>query len=413
MPYRYTNLRIENHRASNQFPTNFPLSLWRVAIAAAEETIQGGPLTSAWLNLFQSHLSQSRKDYLCWRKDLAESTEMRRAYSAMYGRYFSRALLSSVFQITDFVPIQGDRTVIGGGVEVRRVENGDMPDWIAWDPIAGYYVLVEAKGNLTGGNRAFLHNEPKCIRMGMDQFSRVSVKHGVRQSIPTLNWVVANLWATDDRTNKSVSLLWHQVKKDFDSSSQQVAQYAASIREHRIKKLAALFDREERSDDSKELSGPVIHLSIKTKDDPLPTVVAEEQATIPDTEEAGLYIPIEEEFRSTHEVETSRTIAETPEPEQQVPLEQPAKEPHQGKYLVSIVTPLGIRPINDKADFDAALSIQDRVRETDEPILVYGLSTNAMATFERRPTSWVSGNGIVTSDGAGLFDIRDAELNWT
>ena len=107
--------------------------------------MQGGPLTLAWLQLFAAHLSSLEKTELRWSGDLAESAEMRKAYSAIYGRYFSRALLASRFGITDFVPLSRNSTVIANGVTVNRIGRGDIPDWIAWDPVSSCYVLAEAK----------------------------------------------------------------------------------------------------------------------------------------------------------------------------------------------------------------------------------------------------------------------------
>ena len=65
----------------------------------------------------EAHLSSKEMRILRWRGDFAESAEMRRAYSAMYGRYFSRALLASRFGFTDFVPLSRNRTIITSAVE--------------------------------------------------------------------------------------------------------------------------------------------------------------------------------------------------------------------------------------------------------------------------------------------------------
>ena len=64
------------------------------------------------------------RDHLRWRGDLAASAEMRRAYSALYGRFFGRAVLASRLGLTHFVPLDSDRTRVGNGVEVRRISRG-------------------------------------------------------------------------------------------------------------------------------------------------------------------------------------------------------------------------------------------------------------------------------------------------
>ena len=134
MLYRNTIIRIVDPNTGGNCIEHRQFDLHWAALAAAEETLQGGPLYSAWLRLFQTHLSNNARK-LQWRGDLAESAEMRRAYSAIYGRYFSRGILASRLEVTDFVSLERKNTTIKDGVTVNRKSKGDIPDWIAWDPI--------------------------------------------------------------------------------------------------------------------------------------------------------------------------------------------------------------------------------------------------------------------------------------
>ena len=145
---------------------------------------------------------------LRWRGDFANSAELRRVYSGLYGRYFARALLASRLGITDFIPLNRNDTHIQDGITVERIEKGDIPDWIAWDPQANSYVLGEAKGCLTGSEEQFLNGTPGCVGAGKAQFTRVAVRDSARRQIATYNWVAANLWSTDVRMREPVSLLW-------------------------------------------------------------------------------------------------------------------------------------------------------------------------------------------------------------
>ena len=124
MSYRYTNIRIVDPITGGDTIERRPFDLMWAALAAAEETMQGGPLIPAWLGLFQSHLSVKDTATLRWRKDLAESTEMRRAYSAMYGRFFSRALLASKFGFINFVPLERNVTQIGEAADSKSKKKG-------------------------------------------------------------------------------------------------------------------------------------------------------------------------------------------------------------------------------------------------------------------------------------------------
>ena len=205
MSYRYSFTRIVDPRAGSDVVGFGPFDLWWAAISAAEETIQGSPLAPAFLGLFQEHLSQIDVTELRWGGDLAEGAEMRRAYSALYGRFFGRAFLASRFGFRDFIPLQSDRTPVKNVAEVRRVKRGDVPDWIAWNPGSRSYVLAEAKGRLGGTLRGYLSQTPACIRSGKAQFQRVEVRDAHHRRVATTNWVAANLWCTD-RRRKSASV---------------------------------------------------------------------------------------------------------------------------------------------------------------------------------------------------------------
>ena len=239
MSYRDAFTRVVDPGAGTDVVDFGPFDLWWAAMSAAEETIQGIPLASAWLTLFQRHLSRADMAELRWAGDLAESAEMRRAYSALYGRFFGRAFLASRLDFTDFVPLQTNRTAVGNLVEVRRIKGGDVPDWIAWDPRSRSYVLAEAKGRLGGSAEGFLSRTPACIRSGKAQFERVEVRETSGRTIRTRNWVAVNLWCTDERGRPPVCLLWDPDGDGEQLREEEIPRHAAAVRRQRVGGIAA------------------------------------------------------------------------------------------------------------------------------------------------------------------------------
>ena len=341
------------------------VNLWHTALSAAEETLGGGPLASAWLRLFRTHLSLSELDLLRWRGDLGRSAEMRRVYSRLYGRYFARALLASRLGITDFVSLNRNSTQIPDGVSVERIDTGDIPDWIAWDPQENTYVLGEAKGCLTGSAQQFLGRTPSCVDAGKVQFTRVIVRDLVHRQIATHNWVAANLWSTDARKREPISLLWDPPGDGVALTDEEVPRHANAIRKHRIATI------------TRQLGDPAIavRIAIKPSDDNVPSGLV-------DADRDSRY---------------GRT-------------EQPSREPHEDDYLAAIITPLGIQPIRDAADLRTAHAIKKRADSTGEPAMIYGLARRTPQTAESHDMPWLSDNGIVAPDGSSLFNLTNVEI---
>ena len=402
MPYRYTNIRIVDPANGIHTIEYQPFSLWRVAYAAAEETVQGAPLTSAWLRLFSAHLSRLETTKLRWRGDLAESAEMRQVYSAMYGRYFSRALLASRFDITDFVPLYGNITRIANGVTVHRISSGDIPDWIAWDPVHRCYVLAEAKGRLTGSVGNFLTQMPACIGSGKAQFSRVAVRNSRKQKIRTRNWVVGNLWSTDERIREPVSLLWDPDGEGEELSDDEIPRHARALRAHRMANIAAGLGRPGAIREAAASLGLALKIAIEPSKDIIPYEDTGPSEIILSPEDLTPRDRTAYYERRLGPVRIERRLLE--------PIEKPASDAHEDVYAAALITPLGVRPILDSADLDAAKRIQARARDGDHTAMIYGLSIRAMEGENKRAL-WLSANGIVSPDGAGLFNLKDVNVS--
>ena len=343
----------------------WPVYLWHAALSGAEETLRGGPLASAWLRLFRAHLSLSELALLRWRGDLGESAEMRRVYSGLYGRYFARALLASRLGITDFVSLNRNYTQIPHGVTVERIDIGDIPDWIAWDPQENTYVLGEAKGCLTGGEQQFLSRTPSCIDAGKAQFTRVVVTDSAHRQIATHNWVAAHLWSTDKRKRIPISLLWDPPGDGVALTVEEVPRHANAIRRHRIAEI------------TRQLGDPAItvRIAIKPSDDTVPSE----------------FVDADDDSRFGR-------------------AERPSRKPHENDYLAAIITPLGIQPIRDAADLRTAHAIKKRADSTGEPAMIYGLEKGTPQTAESRDMPWLSDNGIAARDGSSLFNLTSVEI---
>ena len=341
-----------------------PVSLWRAALAAAEETINGGPLATAWLQLFRGHLSCSEAELLRWRGDLGESAEMRRVYSGLYGRYFARALLATELGLTDFIPLNRDITPIPDGVTVTRIDKGDIPDWIAWNPQTGAYVLGEGKGRLTGSEQRFLNGTPSCVDAGKEQFARVEVRDSGGRTIATRNWVAVNLWSTDERRQRPVSLLWDPPEDGDLLTDDEVPRHADAIRRHHIATTAMRLGEPDFT----------VRIAVKPSDDGV-----------------------------------SSTIREATEDSWFGPIERHSREPHESDYQAAVITLLGIRPIRDAGDLRDAHGIRERADRTGEPVMIFGLAKVKLPPAESRQMPWLSDNGIA-ADGLGLFNLKNAEI---
>ncbi len=372
MPYRWTHIRIVEPSIPHDRTVHQPFSLWWAALAAADETMQGGPLVPAWLRLFSAHLSRSDTVRLRWGGDLAESAELRRAYSALYGRYFSRALLASRLGFTDFVPLRTNVTRLPNGVMIRRTSKGDIPDWIAWDPATGSYCLCEAKGSLTGRQPHFLTGQPTCVTEGKKQFGRVEVVDRSGRSLVTRNWVAANLWSTDSRRRESVSLLWDPPTDGEAIADGERREHADGIRRRRIANIAMRLGRLGLIGTARRPGGTLVRVKAAPDRDGMPAKVS-----------------------TSNEDDLLR------------PIERPATEPHEGTYAAALITPFGIRPILD-ADDVAALKA---TRKSSTPVMLFGLSVDALRAEQAIAETWISGQGIAAPDGISLFDLEHVEID--
>ena len=246
---------------------------------------------------------------------------------------------------------------------------------------------------MTGRERSFLYETPTCIGAGKAQFDRVIVRNARGQKLRTRNWVAANLWATDVRSRRSVTLLWDPDEDGEELSDDEIPENATAIREHRINNIAVGLGRQDSLRLGAETVGQAVRITIN-----------------PSTEEMPPAPPREE---LSPESPTSQTTRVAPD-DVSVPvlpsLNEPAQERHTDVYVAALVTPLGIRPILSETDFETVVKFQQQVREENGWAMIYGLSKSALSERDYKRELWLSVGGIASSDGAGLFDLKQIQI---
>lgn len=247
MPVRRIHLRHVDPSSATDNTSLHPFDLQWAALGAAQETLQSSIIERSWLDLFANSLSSTDPAWLRWADGaLGAGTEIRRAYSGLFGRFFARGLLERMHGVVSMMPIRSQGpTDLGNGTTVERCKKGDMPDWIGWSPTLGRYVLGEAKGRLTGNHAAWIANTPNCVTTGLGQFGRCRVMSG-GSKLRTKNWLVASLWATDvDPNNQPVMIAWDPDEEGQDVSSDQQSLHEQQIGRRWAASILQVMGRED------------------------------------------------------------------------------------------------------------------------------------------------------------------------
>lgn len=175
----------------------FQFDLRWAAWAAAVETLQVNLVASGWMNLFASMLSPHPTTELRWlATGPGANAEIKRAYSALMGRFFGRGTLRRdhgcrwLRQVSEGLELAPD-------VYLRRKagHTGDLPDWVGWDDFQSCWVVAEAKGSNDKSN--WIVGNPSPIRTALRQLARVEI---VDSSGPIAfkTWAVAARWGTEE-----------------------------------------------------------------------------------------------------------------------------------------------------------------------------------------------------------------------
>lgn len=423
--YRWTRHKTVD-AAGNQAVGDAPLNLWWLARAAAEETLQGSPMVAAWLTLFRAHLSATEQHDLRWSGDLAESAELRRSYSGLYGRFMARALLTQHLGLDRFVSLKRNGIALPGSVTVKRLHAGDIPDWLAWDDRNKQFVLCEAKGSLTA-NDFLTGDPPTCVRQGKEQFRRVVSTIAGRVVHPA-EWVAASRWSTDLRAWQPVTLLWDPPVEGTFFEPGAAAPHREAITRAWLSSIAAGFGRATAEDmlvAARDERGIIVRAE--------PGIIPEEQdwprsGDVRDDDQperlkgqedvsavAAVFRPAApvppEPAQIVQEGQTQRRIvdlAEAPIYAGRNALTIPAAEtkPLEGGFVAALATRFGVRPIREAADLDELRRVQDRARKLEEPAMLFGIPFGFDPKLPALEHGWIDGAGIAPINDLAVFDLR-------
>lgn len=419
--HRWTTHRVRD-AAGNDRVGEAPISMWWIAHAAAEETLQGGPLVPAWLKLFRTHLSQNDQYAFRWRGDLAESSELRRAYSGLYGRFVARALLTNHLGLSRFTSLKRNGISLPNGVEVSRIKGGDIPDWIAWDESNRRYVLCEAKGSLTSAD--FLSTSgPKCVLDGKAQFSRVITTDNARLIHPS-QWVAGTKWATDVRGGGPITILWDPPVDDDFNDGDKVQRYRAGITRAWLDSIARGFGwqgADELISPERQREALIINAP------PGPLRPEQEWPSEPDVDERRPEYPMALGPRAAAPrsslagapSDVERVVSRVTNPLRELDLykgstplvpAEPESHPLQGSYVAALVTPFGIQPIKSVRDLEQLRRAQDGARALREPAMILGIPTGLDPAQPISRKLWMDSAGIAPPNGLALFDLRQVQV---
>jgi hypothetical protein len=247
MPVRRIHFRQVDPSTRTDNTSLYAFNLQWAALGAAQETLQSSIIERSWLDLFANSLSSTDAAWLRWADGaLGAGTEVRRAYSGLFGRFFARGLLEQMHGVVSLIPIRGQGpTDLGNGTSVERYKKGDMPDWVGWSPTLGCYVLAEAKGRLTGKHAAWITDTPSCVATGLGQFARCKVMKAGSQ-LRTKNWLIANLWATDaDANHQPVIVAWDPNDEGRDLNPDQKPVHQQQIAQRWARSILQAMGRED------------------------------------------------------------------------------------------------------------------------------------------------------------------------
>lgn len=420
--HRWTHHRF-NDGLGRSYRGKIPINLMWIAAAAAEETLQGSPLATAWLGLFRSQLSTSDGHWLRWAGDLAESAELRRAYSGLYGRFFARALLQQHLGFTSFLSLKRHGLTVRGSVDVRRSGTGDIPDWLAWCPTRQRHLLAEAKGSLTG--KDFLGTGvPSCVTEGKKQFGRVQVFAGSKQVRP-LQWVAATRWVTDARAEEPVTVLWDPPVDDVPFLRQEATLHQQAMHQAWLTSIAPGFALTSARDFTLERSAQRA-LVILAEPGGMDVDLSEEQPGGSDQLPGADDRAVKPSTDTISELATDRPdkakLEGSEDREQSLKEASPYKDgrllhPHKGQtalfssaFIAVAVTRFGLLQVRTQAEVDTLLRLQERIRKGDEePAMLVGIPLIQPVKLQANQI-WNDAAGLAQSRGVSVFDLSRVEI---
>lgn len=170
-----------------------------VARCAWNEILQTAPRSTSLFAFLEDLLEPGPN--LVWKgQGPGRGTEMRRSFSALFGRFFARAYLELHHDFVWFAAIDGDNFHLSPSWRVSRKPRSqtEMPDWICARP--GELAIGEAKGSHQKSN-ATRGGMPGPIKTANGQITGVRVQKRVRHGLRTTwrskrvkGWGIMSRW---------------------------------------------------------------------------------------------------------------------------------------------------------------------------------------------------------------------------
>ena len=211
-------------------PPNFcdcEIDLMELSHSAMMETLHSRDIALAFRTLFPKLLKEYSSKLIWKNQGVGIGREIKRAYSAIFGRVFARYYLTKHAGVQCLIPIESRTPKFTNDFELqlsRSVPKGKkqkvyLPDWIGYTEEE--LVIAEAKGSHKEENwrNNFKKKKlPNCLIAANRQVNSLSIKFKTLLNqpitIPFSGWSVASQWSTEENKNEPwLVALKHPSKK--------------------------------------------------------------------------------------------------------------------------------------------------------------------------------------------------------
>lgn len=203
------------------------LSPVQIADAGIREVLQApGAALGSW-KVFDALLARDTTAFR-FHEPLGRSREVKTALSGLFGRFVARAYAEQYLNLQYFAHITGEDMPIDGlgYASIRRLGDGDLPDWVSWRFDQAMLAIVEAKGSHESGSRlSGSEGRPdRALARARVQAQRATVVVRGRPA-DTRHYAIATRWAFVDHDQATIAV--ERVTVDPDQIFAQVSQRLA------------------------------------------------------------------------------------------------------------------------------------------------------------------------------------------
>ena len=201
--YFFENLNVSGSR---HWHTNFEIDIAKLSNAAMQETLLSNSLPRVFEYFFDTALVPVNE--LKWvGQGLGIGEELKRGYSALFGRFFARDFLNSEVKPQCLLPIDRYHLKIledffiflTPKLQVDGKRSPSLPDWVGY---ADNEIIVgEAKGshNKSCWENVFKKDEhPECLENAIKQVNNINLKILEKVRVPFTGWSIASRWFTQE-----------------------------------------------------------------------------------------------------------------------------------------------------------------------------------------------------------------------